>query len=64
MSDDVDPIIKWFVEDVHYPFDVTFSAPPPLDHRALAKYWNTYDNWEITDDEAYAVVLAETGLDA
>lgn len=51
--------IAWLVDEAHYPFDVTFDTPPPVDHRDLAAYWNRTDGWGITDEDAYLTVMAE-----
>lgn len=59
-----DPMIVWLVETLHYPFDFAFpDAPPPVDHDALADYWNAWDGWEATPDEARSVIREEAGLD-
>jgi hypothetical protein len=59
---DGDTIIKWLVEVLHYPFDVSYENPPPIDHDELARYWNEWDDWGVTDDEAIATVREESGL--
>jgi hypothetical protein len=55
-------LIRWLVETVHYPFDFSFSTPPPVDHHAIADHWNAWDGWDITAEEAYACVAEEAGL--
>ena len=56
--------IKWLVETLGYPFDMTFDPPPPVDHDRLADYWNEWDNWGVSAEEARAVVRFEAGLSA
>lgn len=54
--------IKWLVEVLHYPYDLTFDPPAPVDTRALAAHWNRWDDWGLTDDEAYVAVCEELGV--
>ena len=54
--------IAWLVETVHYPFDFSFSTPPPVDHDKLADHWNEWDGWKITPEEARTVVYEEAGM--
>lgn len=58
-----DEMIKWLVETLHYPFDLSFSPPPPVDHRILAAYWKDWDGWDdVSLDDAELFVLDEAGL--
>lgn len=62
MSED-DPMIKWLVEVVHYPFDFQFDPPPPVDHWRIAQHWREWDNWlGVTPEDAHNCVMAEAGL--
>lgn len=54
--------IVWLVETLHYPFDFSFSTPPPVDHGRLADYWNESDGWKVTPEEARSVVHEEAGI--
>lgn len=56
--------ILWLVETLHYPYDVKSDPPPPVDHRALARYWNSWDKWGLSEDEAYASICEEAGIES
>jgi hypothetical protein len=58
-----DTVIAWLVEVLHYPFDVSYENPPPVDHDELARHWNKWDDWGVTDDEAIATVREQAGID-
>jgi hypothetical protein len=55
-------VIKWLVEVLHYPFDVTYDTPPPVDLDALADHWNEWDGWGVAPEEARACVREEAGV--
>lgn len=55
-------LIKWFADVLHYPFDIGFDIPPPIDHDQLADYYNESDNWAVTQSEARTMIRAEAGL--
>jgi len=51
--------VAWLVEVVAFPFDFTFTTPPPVDPDEVADYWRTSDGWDCTQDEARAMVRGE-----
>ena len=56
--------IDWLIETVHYPFDVTYDVPPPIDIDALADRWNEVDGWHVSAEEARACVREEAAIRA
>lgn len=60
---ETDAWIKWLVEVLHYPFDMRFDPPPPVNLDQLADYWNEWDQWGITPQEARAFVRQEAGVE-
>jgi hypothetical protein len=55
--------IKWLVEVLGYPFNITFPGnPPPVDHALIAAHWNEYDNWNVTIEEARQTIRDECGV--
>jgi len=56
-----DELVEWLI-DIHYPFDMTFDTPPPVDVRALARRWNERDTWGVTEQEALDVIAVESGI--
>lgn len=58
-----EPMIKWLVEVLHYPFDLYFDTPPPVDHAAIAAHWKAWDGWDdVSQEDALNCVLEEAGL--
>ena len=55
--------IVWLVETLNYPFDTYFDTPPPVDHDRLADYWNEWDKWGISAEDARLMIRSEAGLD-
>ena len=61
-----DAVYKWLVKDLCFPLDMNMSTDKPawMDIDRLARTWNEQDDWGITQEEAVAVILSETGWDA
>lgn len=45
----------WLASEVGYPFDVTFSDPPPMSAHEMAEAWHRQDPSESVDDWFIAV---------
>lgn len=53
-------MVKWLVEVLHYPFDMTFKIPPPVDIDAIADYWKKWEGWDdVSTEDARALVREE-----
>jgi|GEM_PF-4667924 len=54
-------LIDWLI-DMGYPFDLAFDAKPPVDGYDLARRWKERDGWDVSDEEAAALIFQESGL--
>ena len=50
---------KWLVETIHFPFDVSFDTPPPVNPAHIAAHWSKWENWGISSEEALQMVREE-----
>ena len=51
--------VKWLVETLHFPFDVSFDTPPPVNPAHIAAYWSKWENWGISSEEALQMIREE-----
>ena len=59
---ETDPFVKWLVEVLHFPFDMTFHTPPPVDPEELALYWKEWDDWtDVANEDAISLIEIEGG---